>query len=242
MNLSIIIPSFNENTRLTRTLEDLLVSLESNEFSAISQFNICIVDDGSENPISFSDVQMRFNEKINIYILRHLVNLGQGAALQTGVEYARNILNSDLYCTFDSDGQHEPRDLDKMIKSLLKYNVDIIFGNRFFKNSYSDIPQSRKFLLKLAIIFEYYLTGIKVNDSHNGYRLFNKKMAHVFHLKQARMAHATEIKIIVKKNKLKYAECHVNIKYSRENLEKGQRNIGALKIIRDIFTVYFFQK
>lgn len=244
MIVSIVVPVFNEGEALLSFLRQLIQSLEMppTNFQTFS-FKIVIVDDGSKKPIKIllNDTPTACHQT-KIYLLRHSINLGQGAALQTGIEFARDMLASDYFVTMDSDGQHSEKDLFPMLMHLINSQHDIIFGNRFIESRVSNMPKSRLLLLKVASLFERKLTGLKLGDAHNGFRAFNRVCSTKIDLKLNRMAHATEFKQIVSQHSLKYSDFPVSIRYSSESLAKGQKNSGALIILRDLFKTYLFER
>jgi polyprenyl-phospho-N-acetylgalactosaminyl synthase len=242
--ISVIIPCFNEGVRLLATLKNIeseLVKISSTEQFQNHEFCIVVVDDGSrESSRAMVDL---FRSKISVkcFYLEHKINLGQGAALQTGIDFSRLKLNAEYFVTMDADGQHDPEGLSVIARPVMCDEVDIAFGNRFANGLPEGIPVSRRILLSFAATFEKCLTGLSLSDAHNGFRFFNRTSANKIKLRQNRMAHATEFKQIVKREKLRYAECPVRIKYSSESLEKGQSNLGTLVIVKDLFGSFLFR-
>jgi len=240
-SVAITIPAFNDEQGLLKFLPILLNEIDQK--NSDYEFQIVVVDDGSRIPVcqeNLRSIQGAYSPRV--FLLRHPVNLGQGAALQTGLEFARQRIKADYFVTMDSDGQHSEEDLFPLIAELRSKNLDIVFGNRFGAKASSGMPQSRKMLLKLAVAFEHWLTGVKLNDAHNGFRVFNSKCAALISLKNNRMAHATEFKQIVKRTNLKYGEFPVKIKYTEETLSRGQRNTGSLIILKDLLKMYLFER
>lgn len=242
--MAILLPTYNEGVRLysfIKTLGSYLSSPAAGPKILSLEKYLVVIDDGSAVPVDLSLWVQELGTFHSVHLLRHAINLGQGAALQTALQYARANLDCDLFCTIDADGQHDPGDMTAMLKTLISQRVDIVFGNRFNQEVFGSIPYLRRLLLKSAIYFEWFLTGLRLSDSHNGYRMFGRKCANIIHLRQARMAHATEFKQIVGKNRLSYAESPVRISYSRESMEKGQTNLNAMTILKDLFMIYIFQ-
>lgn len=249
MKISVVIPYYNEEKAFFDFLPHLVDECSKIDLVrdiTISSVHLVIIDDGSIKKLNIqSDLNTQgLNKpfgKVSIHILRHKLNLGQGAALQTGIKFATHVLNSDFFVTLDSDGQHNPKDISSMLDTLVVSNSDIVFGNRFFnKELVRKIPFTRVVTLKLALYFERLITKIKVGDAHNGFRCFNKKFAAKLKIQQNRMAHATEFKQITKKFKFKYTESPVNIVYSDYSISKGQSNWGAFRILKDLALVYVF--
>lgn len=234
MRTAIIIPTFNEGSSLIMFLNELVLSVRG----ALGDVHIVIVDDGSH---LLPDLQsLESTADIQVHSLFHSINLGQGAALQTGIEYSRNVLDADFFVTMDADNQHMPHDLFPLLARLQNDSLDIVFGNRFHGSKVEGMPLGRLLILRAALIFERMLTRLKLSDAHNGFRVFNRKCADLIQLRQNRMAHATEFKQLVARAKLNYAESPVTIRYTQESLAKGQRNLDGLKIIKDLFRVYLF--
>jgi polyprenyl-phospho-N-acetylgalactosaminyl synthase len=169
------------------------------------------------------------------YLLNHLVNRGQGAALQTGIDFTSRKLFSDYVITFDADMQHQPEDIQCFVDAALKNpNVDVLFGNRFASNNKNSIPKMRYVVLKVASLFERFLTGLKLQDAHNGFRCIRSSFFTKIKLSQDRMAHATELKQIVRRYKASFLEYPVQIEYSDKSLKKGQSNIDSVKILSEL--------
>jgi len=204
--INIIIPIFNEAKVIQVVLDELCKK---------SNWNIIIVNDGS------IDNSMDICKKFPVTIIDHFENLGQGAALRTGIEYSLKN-NSDILCTFDSDGQHKVTDLENMISLLINGDYDIVLGSRFLTKK-SKMPFKRFLLLKAAKLFDnLFYSGWNFTDVHNGLRVFTNKAAHKLDLSADRMEHASLITKSVVVNRLKYAEFPVEIIYSQYSISKGQ--------------------
>lgn len=231
--VAILMPVYNEGERLRTTL------LRLRELAAtVGGVHVFLVDDGSRVPISL-DALPRSTASFDLSLLRHIVNLGQGAALETARLAALMFAAEfDAYVTMDSDGQHLPEDLPQFLAAL-KSGADVVFGNRFAGES--NTPTGRKLLLRMARLFERVVTGLSLSDAHNGYRAFNRTALEHVRIKQNRMAHATEIKQRVAHARvLKVAEVPVSIRYSQETLAKGQTSLGAVQILRDLVDGFVF--
>ena len=111
----IVVPAFNE----ARVIGDVIADVRS-----VFDHVVC-VDDGSKDDTG--DVALR----AGAHLVRHPVNLGQGAAIQTGVEYARRQPGAQVFATFDADGQHRLKDVVAMIDRLSTEEVDLVVGTRF---------------------------------------------------------------------------------------------------------------
>ena len=207
----VLIPAFNEEFSIGKVVKDL----KKNGYE-----NILVVDDGS------SDNTKEAAEKAGALVLRHVINRGQGAALQTGMSYLKD--KADVVIHFDADGQHDPRQISRFLKKIKRY--DIVLGSRFLDSS-SNVPLSKRVLLKAAIFVSFVMTGLRLTDTHNGFRALNKKALQRIYLNQDDMAHATEILDQIKSNNLKYCEVPVTIKYTRYSMSKGQSLLNSVRIL-----------
>jgi polyprenyl-phospho-N-acetylgalactosaminyl synthase len=214
LNIFIVIPAFNESLSIVDILKDL---------SPLG-YRIILVDDGS-----FDDTS-RVAAAFPVACIYHEINLGQGAALETGMEAARRM-GADFVVHFDADGQHDGADIEKLLTPLFNNEADIIFGSRFLETKASGLPTSKRVLLKAARWINYLFTGILLTDAHNGLRALNKRALYAIKLNQAGMAHATEILRIVKKKSLRYKEVSVHIRYTTYSKGKGQGISNAINII-----------
>lgn len=184
---------------------------------------IIVVDDGSKDR-SYYEACVP-----GVYLLRHIINLGQGAALQTGIDFAKK-LGCKYVVTFDSDGQHCAEDIEKFIEVLRKDEADIVLCSRFLGKA-ENIPPLRKNFLRIAALVERVLTGIKLTDVHNGFRAINIAKFPDFVITQNRMSHASEIIDLIKKLKMRYKEIPCTIRYSEYSLSKGQSILNSVNII-----------
>lgn len=246
MRTAIVIPYYNETVLFEKFYRSAVETFESTPAIAgqAMAFDIILVDDGSREPLDMNTLANGAETHIvrtRVHLLRHLQNLGQGAALRTGITFGLRKLKAEFFVTMDSDGQHRLVDLAAVLSPVVTGETDITFGNRFRGALSKNMPKSRRLILKAAAAFERVTTGLPLNDAHNGYRAFNRKTAELLKLRQNRMAHATEIKQIVARNKLRFAEIPVTIYYSAETLAKGQSNMGSFTILKDLLKSYLFE-
>ncbi|MFN0071250.1 MAG: glycosyltransferase family 2 protein [Chloroflexota bacterium] len=188
--------------------------------------HVVVVNDGSTD-----DTAARL-ERSGAYVLHHFLNRGQGAALQTGIQFAL-LHGADVIVTFDADGQHSPQDIRSLVQPILDGECDVVLGSRFLGNA-QNMPFTRRLILKLGIIFTRVVSGISVTDVHNGLRSFSRRAASAIHINLDRMAHASDILDQVKSGGWSYKEAPVTIIYSAYSLAKGQSSLGALQICFDL--------
>ncbi len=214
----VVVPAYNEEATITHVVDELLSH----------GCQVVVVDDGSARPL------VHCLAGRPVCLARHAVNLGQGAALQTGIELALQK-GAEYVLTFDADGQHQFPGASELFATMAKTRSDIVLGSRFLQSGTSNLPLFRSWLLKVARIVNFLFTGLYLTDAHNGLRLLNRQAAEAIVLKESGMAHATEILWLIKKHKLRYAEAPVRILYTPYSLKKGQSGWSGFRILLDLF-------
>ena len=190
-------------------------------------YEVVVVDDGS------ADGTGRAAATAGAVVVKHPINLGQGAALQTGIEFAL-LEGADVVVTFDGDGQHRAAEIAGLIETLEREDADYVLGSRFLGTSMNQ-PLSRRLVLRAATWFTRITTRLRVTDTHNGLRAMTRRGAGRIRLRQNRMAHASEILHQIADSGLKYVEAPVTIEYSAYSLSKGQKLGDSLMILTDLF-------
>jgi glycosyltransferase involved in cell wall biosynthesis len=208
----VVIPAFNESAAIASVVADLRAQAR----------NIVVVDDGS---VDGTAAAARDGGAV---VLRHSLNRGQGAALQTGIEFALRR-GAQAIVTFDSDGQHSPDDIPIMLAPLRSGKAEVVLGSRFLGTAES-MPALRRLLLRLAVIFTRATSGLPVTDAHNGLRAFSRRAASTIHIQLDRMAHASELMDQIRHSGLAYTEVPVHVRYTHYSRRKGQRGVHALRI------------
>jgi glycosyltransferase involved in cell wall biosynthesis len=166
-------------------------------------------------------------------VVTHPVNLGQGAALKTGIDYALSR-GAEYLVTFDSDGQHRPSDIPRLLDALVRNQADFALGSRFLGKPQS-MPLLRKLLLRAATVFTSLTTGLYLTDTHNGLRAFTRRGAMALNFRQNRMAHASEILSDIAASGLRNVEVPVTIDYTEYSMAKGQRTSDLILVLLDLF-------
>jgi len=213
----VVVPVYNEEATVAQVVSDLRESFP----------NILCVDDGS------SDDSAEAAARSGATVLRHGINLGQGAALQTGFDFVRRETGAQWAVTFDADGQHLASDAVRMVDAGRDEHVDIVLASRF-RGATHEMPRMRRAVLKAAIVFTRLTTHLDVSDTHNGLRVLSTNVLGTFRLQQPRMAYASELLSVIASQGLSYAEVPVSVIYSDYSRAKGQRNINAINILFDL--------
>jgi glycosyltransferase involved in cell wall biosynthesis len=208
----VIVPAFNEGPRILRVLDELIAVVA----------NVVVVDDGSEDDTGLNVLTRP------VWLVTHRANLGQGAAIQTGIDFALAHGAAQI-ATFDADGQHRPQDIPVLLSSLQRNEADFALGSRFLGSAIG-MPISRRILLKLAVLFTHVMSGVKLTDAHNGLRAMTRRGAASLQIRHNRMEHASEIIDQIKRCGLKWTEVPVQIHYTAETLAKGQRMTDAIAL------------
>ena len=212
----VVIPLFNEATVIGSVIDGLLPTFP----------NVVCVDDGS------TDGSAAVAQDAGAAVVYHPINLGQGAALQTGFEYA--LLQGARYVvTFDADGQHRVEDALAMVELARSQDLAIVFGSRFLDDR-TNPGFLKKVVLKTAIAFTNWSTKLKLTDAHNGLRVIREDALRQVKLRQDRMAHATEIVVRLGRTGLPWAEHPVEVIYTDYSKAKGQSLLNSVNILVDL--------
>jgi glycosyltransferase involved in cell wall biosynthesis len=212
-DLWIVVPAYNEGKRISETLSPLINH---------GYRNVVVVDDGSRDNTRQQALDA------GAWVARHVINCGQGAALQTGIDFALQR-GAKFIVTFDADGQHNCEEIPSVVAPVESGEADVTLGSRFLGKTI-DMPKMRKWVLKAGILFTRVVSRIKVTDVHNGFRAFSRSAAQCIRITQNRMAHASEILDQIRMAGLSFKEVPVTIRYSAETMAKGQSSWNALRI------------
>lgn len=189
-------------------------------------YRVVLVDDGSPEALVL--------EELPVVVLRHVVNRGQGAALQTGADYAL-AHGAEAVVHFDADGQHDASAIPQALEMLEKGEADVVLGSRFLREEDRlAVPAKRRLTLRIARVVNGILTGVWLTDAHNGFRVLSRKALEAISLQDDRMAHASEILVQMRQAGLRWKEMPVHIAYTDYSVAKGQRMGAALEILTDL--------
>ncbi|MEM9290208.1 MAG: glycosyltransferase family 2 protein [Acidobacteriota bacterium] len=188
---------------------------------------VVVIDDGSR------DLSSQVAADAGAIVLRHPINRGQGAALQTGITFALEQ-GAEIVITFDSDGQHRVEDLPRLLHPILQGDADVVLGSRFLSGADTQaVPWTRRLLLRGAVLFTRMVSGPRLTDAHNGFRAFSRRAAQRIQIRLDRMAHASELVDQIHRSRLPYQEVPVRIRYTEYSRGKGQRASAAFRVAWD---------
>ncbi|MFN2461584.1 MAG: glycosyltransferase family 2 protein [Candidatus Velthaea sp.] len=213
----IVIPAYNEASVVGSVVREV----------AGTGGTVVVVDDGSK------DATAEVARGAGATVVRHAVNLGQGAALHTGMQYALDA-GAELVCTFDADGQHDPATIGRMVGEMQATGADVILCSRF-RDDQTRVPALKRQTLRAALAFTRLHTRLNITDTHNGLRLMNRHAALLLKPAQPGMAHASEMLGLVAKHHLRYREIPTVIRYSDYSVRKGQSIFNAITILFEMF-------
>ena len=215
----LIIPCFNEGAVIGDVIRNARLVFP----------NIVAVNDGSTDD-SAAQIQAA-----GAHLVNHPVNLGQGAALQTGVEYARTQPGAKFFVTFDADGQHQVKDVVDMLARLRSEDLDIVVGTRFGRPRTPDdqVPLIKRVVLKTVVFLSPKTRKLGLTDAHNGLRAFNRKVAGELNIRMNGMSHASEFVTQMVEHGWRVAEQPVEILYTEYSMSKGQSLINGVNILAD---------
>ncbi|WP_309128011.1 glycosyltransferase family 2 protein [Microbacterium sp.] len=213
----VVMPLYNEAGVIAGVVGDLRTKFA----------NIVCVDDGS------SDGSARIAMEAGALLVQHPVNLGQGAALQTGIDFALSHPECEYIVTFDADGQHRIEDALGMLEAARSGGAAVVFGSRFLDDR-TRPGWMKKVILKTAIWVTNMTTGMRLTDAHNGLRVIRRDAAQKIELKQDRMAHATEIVLEIGRTGLPWIEYPVELLYTDYSKAKGQSVLNSVNILVDL--------
>lgn len=212
-----VMPVYNEATVLESVVRQVL---------AVSP-NVVCVDDGS------SDGSVAAVLRTGAHLVRHPVNLGQGAALQTGLSYARAQPGSRYFVTFDADGQHRVEDAMAMLEVARSGAADVVCGTRFAEHAAS-VPLAKRMVLRTAVALSPAGRRLKLTDTHNGLRVLTRPVVEELHITMNGMAHASEIVSYLGRSSWRVLEVPVSIRYTDYARSKGQSLLNGVTILFDL--------
>lgn len=217
-----IIPAYNEAARIVDAIRDAACFVDA----------VVVTDDCSQ------DATSTLAHEAGAYVLRHVMNRGQGAALQTATDFALDKLQAEIIVHFDADGQMMGEDIPLLIEPIKNGEADVVLGSRFLGKK-ANMPLSRLMTNRMALLFTLLVSGIRTTDTHNGFRALSREAAKKMRITLDRMAHASEILDLIQVQKLRYVERAVTIRYSEATLAKGQKFSGSFRIAKDFLKKQF---
>jgi glycosyltransferase involved in cell wall biosynthesis len=213
----VVIPVFNEAQVLESVIGQVLAVFP----------NVVCVDDGSRD--GSAEAVLR----TSAHLVRHPVNLGQGAALQTGLAYARARPGAEYFITFDADGQHRLEDASAMLAVARTGEADLVLGTRFAEDA-ATVPLLKRIVLRTAVLLSPAGRKLKLTDAHNGLRVLTRPVVEDLQITMNGMAHASEIVSYLGRSSWRVVEVPVSIRYTEYSRSKGQSLLNGVNILFDL--------
>jgi glycosyltransferase involved in cell wall biosynthesis len=214
----VVIPVYNEQQVIASVVDDLLRTFP----------NVVCVDDGS------SDGSAAAIAGTGAHLVRHPINLGQGAALQTGLDYARDRAGARYFVTFDADGQHRVQDAVRMVEVARSGAADVVLGTRFTSAAIAQVPRIKRRVLKAVVAMSPAARKLGLTDAHNGLRVLTLPVARDLRITMNGMAHASEITSYLARSRWRTVEIPVDILYTEYSRAKGQSLVNGVNILFEL--------
>ncbi len=217
----IVIPAYNEGKVIKQVIQDI----KKEGFK-----DIIVVDDGSE------DNTYDIAKQSGATVLKHILNRGKGAAVKTGLEAAK-ILKADFVITMDADGQHEPKDIKKILKKL-RSGYEVVLGSRFLRKN--KMPLKNRVFNTIANIITWLFYGLYVSDSQSGFRGYSKKALELIDTESEEYEFDSEVLREIVRHKLKYCEVPVKVYYTTYSQSKSKKQ-GLISGIKTLYNMLIKQ-
>jgi polyprenyl-phospho-N-acetylgalactosaminyl synthase len=219
----IVIPTFNEAGSIEKVIDDLFY---------YGYEKIVVVDDAS------TDKTSETVKTFNVFLIKHPVNMGPGAAIKTGIDFAL-LDGADIIVTFDADGQHLAKDIHDLVWPIISNKADITLGNRFL-NKTSKVPIFKTIILKAGALLMFLMYGILSSDSHNGLKAISRSAALKIDIRSNGWEYCSEVIEEIMLKKIKYQEVPVTVKYTDYSIKKGQKIYNSFYIFSKMFIKWIF--
>jgi glycosyltransferase involved in cell wall biosynthesis len=217
----IVLPAYNEE----KVIQDTLREIQSAGYK-----NIIVVDDGSHDQTC-----ERAKEVPGIVVLRHELNRGKGAATKTGIEAAK-LLGAGILVTMDSDGQHNPADIARLVEPIQKNHCDVVLGTRL-KNP-KGMPWYKIIANHIGNAITWYFYGLYVSDSQSGFRAYSRHASELINTKTDRYEYDSEVIHEIYLYKLKYQEVPIEVRYTEYSMGKIQKQ-GFVNGLKTFYKIIF---
>lgn len=210
----IVLPAYNEEKVIRETLE---------EIRAAGYANIIVVDDGSRDQTYEKACAVP-----GVVALRHRLNRGKGAATKTGIEAAK-LLGAAVIVTMDSDGQHNPADIARLVEPIEESRCDVVLGTRL--KDPRGMPWYKVLANWIGNAITWYFYGLWVSDSQSGFRAYSRHASELINTKTDRYEYDSEVIREIYLYKLKYQEVPIEVRYTEYSMGKVQKQgfINGLK-------------
>lgn len=220
----VVIPAFNEESVIC----DVIKEVQSSGYE-----NIVVVDDGS------SDKTYQKAKDSGVVALKHKINRGKGAATKTGIEAAK-LLGADIIVTMDGDGQHDPKDMAKLIGPITSKKCDVVLGTRLLDPE--GMPWYKIAQNHIGNFFTWYLFGLWVTDSQSGFRAYSRHASEIINTKADRYEYDSQVIREIYIYKLRFKEVPIAVRYTEYSMGKTEKQgfiNGLITLYKMIWSLIF---
>ncbi len=216
MTITAILPAYNEEISIGS------VVLHARQHAD----HVIVVDDGS------SDRTSEMAKLAGAYVIRHPKNMGKGRALKTGFEYV-SLNGAKVVVTLDSDGQHDPEEIPKLVEPILKGEADFVNGSRYMNGNGRNTPLYRRIGQNILDSATNLNTGLQVTDTQSGFRAFGRNTLSSFRFKSNGLAIESEMLSDAANAGLKIKEVEIGVRYDVDCSSENPVSHG-LKVLMNV--------
>tara|TARA_B100000745_G_scaffold147833_1_gene96611 strand:+ start:417 stop:1298 length:882 start_codon:yes stop_codon:yes gene_type:complete len=209
LKITVGIPAFNEEKNIAMVIIKLKKIAD----------NIIVCNDGS------TDSTEEIAKELGAIVINHEKNLGYGAGIKSIFLKAKEI-NSELLVTLDADGQHDINDISKIVKPIQENKAEIVIGSRFLEKS-KNVPEYRKFGIKLITKVTNLSLSKSLTDSQSGFRAYSNKVLEKLNLSDTGMGISTEILIKANNFNFRIGEVPITISYEGDTSSENPISHGT---------------
>ncbi len=204
-SIFVVLPAWNESKVLPEVVQEIRTA---------GYQNIVIVDDGSK------DDTFEVSKKAGVIALRHRLNRGKGAATKTAIEAAK-LLGAEIIVTMDSDGQHNPEDITRLIAPIQEGKAEVVLGTRLLNPT--GMPWYKIIANKIGNVVTWYFYGLYVSDSQSGFRAYSRRAVDQINTKTDRYEYDSEVIREIYQYRLRFVEMPIEVRYTKYSMGKVER-------------------
>lgn len=201
----VLLPAYNEADSIREVIGDLKKE---------NYPNIVVVDDGSHDETRNTCLDS------GLKVISHRINRGAGAAIQTGIEYARTT-SAEFLVIMDADGQHKAEDISLLLRKISGTEAGMVIGNRF-ENSTNEIPRIRRFYNWIANVITNLPNRKNYKDTQSGFRVLSRDCFEKINLRIDGFGFCSEMIWQVESMKYEILEVPIKVIYTEHSMKKGQ--------------------
>ncbi|RQW81452.1 MAG: glycosyltransferase family 2 protein [Methanothrix sp.] len=216
--ITAILPAFNEEISIGS------IVLRTKQYVD----RIIVIDDGS------SDHTAEVAGMAGAEVIRHPKNMGKGAALKTGFE---SLNQEGIIVTMDTDGQHDPADIPRLVEPIINGEADMVNGSRYLNGNRKDTPMYRRVGQVMLDKATNINSGLNITDSQSGFRAFADYTKDIFRFGQNGLAIESEMLADAANSDLRIKEVEIGVRYDVDCSTEHPVKHGIqvlLKVLQDL--------